>query len=668
MLWTGVLLVAGTIYAALASTRLCKKHCLECAELGLAPQNFSTRVCALECEQGVPSMAQWATCRNSLEAASNNNPQMSFITPRQLAKRSAEFPGEEGEGAVEEAFPVPHDIDADQVQKILNEKNAASHDLLHAIKMEEARESGDVFRQKPYEWTEDRDEELHKDIANALHDFLHEKLMKELEADGLSNHRHMEVTDVVHERGRPSENTHKTLQRDKVGGRFEDVQRGIPAKEAKRYGSFLRDAREREVPANEPGEEIDTNQRKRYGGFFGYSKRLYPENESNLNERDIELRGVSKKEQTRYGGFIRESDDEKLGEQRRGEEQLPKRYGGFIRQSDDEKLGEQRRGEEQLHKRYGGFIRESDDEKLGEQRRGEEQLHKRYGGFIRESDDEKLGEQRRGEEQLHKRYGGFIRESDDEKLGEQRRGGEEQLQKRYGGFIRESDGEKLGEQRRGEEQLHKRYGGFIRESDGEKLGEQRRGEEQLHKRYGGFIRESDDEKLGEQRHGEEQLHKRYGGFVRESDETLGEQIQGEDQLHKRYGGFVRESDETLGEQIQGEDQLHKRYGGFVRSNSGGITFNERKRNKEFLSLQKHSAPEDGRDNVDDKTKFGKGSTPFSRQGQLHPSDSYGDHEGGLPELQKRYGGFLRFRKLPNSESNEEEIQWPSFRSLQGYRK
>uniref|UniRef100_A0A8C4Q1X2 Uncharacterized protein n=1 Tax=Eptatretus burgeri TaxID=7764 RepID=A0A8C4Q1X2_EPTBU len=390
-------------------------------------------VCTLECERGVPSMTQWVTCRNSLQAASNNNPQMSFIKLRRLTKRSAEFPGEEGEGAVEEAYPLPRDIDADQAQKILNEKNAATHDLLRAIKMEEARESGDVFKQKPFKWTEDRDEELHKDIANALHDFLHEKLMKELEADRLSHHRHMEVAD---EGERPNENTRNTLQQDRIGGGFEDVQRGIPVKEAKRYGSFIRDAMEREPPANEPREEINTNQRKRYGGFFEYSKRHYPENGMNFM-RDTELPGASKKEQKRYGGFIRESDDEKLGEQRRGNEQLQKRYGGFI-----------------------------------------------------------------------------------------------------------------------------------------------------------------------------------------------------------------------------------------RSNNGGITFNERQRNKGFYGLQKHSAPENGQNNVDDKVKFEKGSTPFFRQGELHPSDFYmdGDHEGGPPELQKRYGSFLRFRKFPNSESNEEEIQWPSFRSLQGYRK
>lgn len=170
------------------------------------------------------------------------------------------------------------------------------------------------------------------------------------------------------------------------------------------------------------------------------------------------------------------------------------------------------------------------------------------------------------------------------------------LAKKYGGFM-------------------KRYGGFMKKTD--ELSplepeEEADGGETLAKRYGGFMKKDADEGDGlgnsldplkellgtgdnresspRQEAGDEEVSKRYGGFMRSLKRSpqLEEEAK---ELQKRYGGFMR----RVGRPEWWMD-YQKRYGGFL---------------KRFAD-----------------------SLPSNSEGESYSKE--------VPEMEKRYGGFMRF--------------------------
>ncbi|XP_022412516.1 proenkephalin-A [Delphinapterus leucas] len=171
--------------------------------------------------------------------------------------------------------------------------------------------------------------------------------------------------------------------------------------------------------------------------------------------------------------------------------------------------------------------------------------------------------------------------------------------------------------------LAKKYGGFM-------------------KRYGGFIKKMDELyplEPEEEANGGEILGKRYGGFMKKDTEEddsignpsdllkelLGEGNQREGAPHqegrddadvsKRYGGFMR----GLKRSPQLEDEakeLQKRYGGFMRRVGRPEWWTDyQKRYGGFLKRFADSLPSD-------------------KEGESYSKE--------VPEMEKRYGGFMRF--------------------------
>lgn len=171
------------------------------------------------------------------------------------------------------------------------------------------------------------------------------------------------------------------------------------------------------------------------------------------------------------------------------------------------------------------------------------------------------------------------------------------LAKKYGGFM-------------------KRYGGFMKKMDElypQEADEEANGGEVLAKRYGGFMKKNGEEEdvlanssdllkellgTGENREGgphqegsdDEDVSKRYGGFMRalKRSPQLEEEAK---ELQKRYGGFMR----RVGRPEWWMD-YQKRYGGFL---------------KRFAD-----------------------SLPSDEEGESYSKE--------VPEMEKRYGGFMRF--------------------------
>ncbi|TEA10178.1 hypothetical protein DBR06_SOUSAS6210043 [Sousa chinensis] len=171
--------------------------------------------------------------------------------------------------------------------------------------------------------------------------------------------------------------------------------------------------------------------------------------------------------------------------------------------------------------------------------------------------------------------------------------------------------------------LAKKYGGFM-------------------KRYGGFMKKMDELyplEPEEEANGGEILGKRYGGFMKKDTEEddsianpsdllkelLGEGNQREGAPHqegrddadvsKRYGGFMR----GLKRSPQLEDEakeLQKRYGGFMRRVGRPEWWTDyQKRYGGFLKRFADSLPSD-------------------EEGESYSKE--------VPEMEKRYGGFMRF--------------------------
>ncbi|XP_058524361.1 proenkephalin-A [Ochotona princeps] len=172
--------------------------------------------------------------------------------------------------------------------------------------------------------------------------------------------------------------------------------------------------------------------------------------------------------------------------------------------------------------------------------------------------------------------------------------------------------------------LAKKYGGFM-------------------KRYGGFMKKTDEfyplEPEGETNTGE-MLGKRYGGFMKKNadeEETLanssnllkellatgdshdsGHQHEGgdrEEEVSKRYGGFMRGVKRSPAVEDETKE-LQKRYGGFMRRVG---------RPEWWLDYQK---------------RYGGFLKRFA---EALPSDEEGEaYSKEVPEMEKRYGGFMRF--------------------------
>ncbi|XP_019566640.2 proenkephalin-A [Rhinolophus sinicus] len=171
--------------------------------------------------------------------------------------------------------------------------------------------------------------------------------------------------------------------------------------------------------------------------------------------------------------------------------------------------------------------------------------------------------------------------------------------------------------------LAKKYGGFM-------------------KRYGGFMKKMDELyplEPEEQANGGGMLAKRYGGFMKkdiEEDDSLGnssdllkellatgdnresshhQQGSDDEEVSKRYGGFMR----GLKRSPQLEDEakeLQKRYGGFMRRVG---------RPEWWMDYQK---------------RYGGFLKRFA---DSLPSDEEGEsYSKEVPQMEKRYGGFMRF--------------------------
>ncbi|XP_019354049.1 proenkephalin-A isoform X1 [Alligator mississippiensis] len=172
------------------------------------------------------------------------------------------------------------------------------------------------------------------------------------------------------------------------------------------------------------------------------------------------------------------------------------------------------------------------------------------------------------------------------------------LAKKYGGFM-------------------KRYGGFMKKMDElyhVEPEEETTGGEILAKRYGGFMKkDSDDDTLANSSDLLKELlgtgDNNEAGHYREISENDGE-------VSKRYGGFMR-SIKRSPELEDEAKELQKRYGGFMRRVG---------RPEWWLDYQK---------------RYGGFLKRFTDS--VLPSEEDGEsYSKEVPEMEKRYGGFMRF--------------------------
>ncbi|KAH0617691.1 hypothetical protein JD844_016187 [Phrynosoma platyrhinos] len=172
------------------------------------------------------------------------------------------------------------------------------------------------------------------------------------------------------------------------------------------------------------------------------------------------------------------------------------------------------------------------------------------------------------------------------------------LAKKYGGFM-------------------KRYGGFMKKMDELyhiEPEEEHNGEEILAKRYGGFMKkDSDDDALANS----SDLLKELLGTGENAEMGHYQDLNDNDgEIIKRYGGFMR----SIKRSPESEDEakeLQKRYGGFMRRVG---------RPEWWLDYQK---------------RYGGFLKRFADS--FPPSDEDGEsYSKEVPEMEKRYGGFMRF--------------------------
>ncbi|OPJ83478.1 proenkephalin-A [Patagioenas fasciata monilis] len=170
------------------------------------------------------------------------------------------------------------------------------------------------------------------------------------------------------------------------------------------------------------------------------------------------------------------------------------------------------------------------------------------------------------------------------------------LAKKYGGFM-------------------KRYGGFMKKMDElyrVEPEDEANGGEILAKRYGGFMKkDSDDDALA---NSSDLLKELLGdnpevGHYREINENDGD-------VSKRYGGFMR-SIKRSPELEDEAKELQKRYGGFMRRVG---------RPEWWLDYQKRYGGF--------LKRFADSILPSEEDGETYSKE--------VPEMEKRYGGFMRF--------------------------
>lgn len=164
----------------------------------------------------------------------------------------------------------------------------------------------------------------------------------------------------------------------------------------------------------------------------------------------------------------------------------------------------------------------------------------------------------------------------------------------------------------------KRYGGFMKKMDElypMEPEEEANGGEILAKRYGGFMKKDADE--GDTLANSSDLLKELlgTGDNRAKDSHQQESTNNDEDMSKRYGGFMR----SLKRSPQLEDEakeLQKRYGGFMRRVG---------RPEWWMDYQK---------------RYGGFLKRFA---ESLPSDEEGEnYSKEVPEIEKRYGGFMRF--------------------------
>ncbi|NXV10946.1 PENK protein, partial [Cepphus grylle] len=172
------------------------------------------------------------------------------------------------------------------------------------------------------------------------------------------------------------------------------------------------------------------------------------------------------------------------------------------------------------------------------------------------------------------------------------------LAKKYGGFM-------------------KRYGGFMKKMDElyrVEPEDEANGGEVLAKRYGGFMKkDSDDDALA---NSSDLLKELLGtgdnpevGHYREINENDGD-------VSKRYGGFMRSTKRSP--ELEDEaKELQKRYGGFMRRVG---------RPEWWLDYQKRYGGF--------LKRFADSILPSEEDGETYSKE--------VPEMEKRYGGFMRF--------------------------
>uniref|UniRef100_A0A6J0V8T0 Proenkephalin-A n=1 Tax=Pogona vitticeps TaxID=103695 RepID=A0A6J0V8T0_9SAUR len=172
------------------------------------------------------------------------------------------------------------------------------------------------------------------------------------------------------------------------------------------------------------------------------------------------------------------------------------------------------------------------------------------------------------------------------------------LAKKYGGFM-------------------KRYGGFMKKMDELyriEPEEESNGGEALAKRYGGFMKkDSDDDALANSSDLLKELlatgENAETGHYRDLNDN-------DSEVMKRYGGFMK-SIKRSPEMEDDVKELQKRYGGFMRRVG---------RPEWWLDYQK---------------RYGGFFKRFADS--LSPSDEDGEsYSKEVPEVEKRYGGFMRF--------------------------
>ncbi|XP_003205108.3 proenkephalin-A [Meleagris gallopavo] len=172
------------------------------------------------------------------------------------------------------------------------------------------------------------------------------------------------------------------------------------------------------------------------------------------------------------------------------------------------------------------------------------------------------------------------------------------LTKKYGGFM-------------------KRYGGFMKKMDElyhPESEDEANGEEILAKRYGGFMKkDSDDDALANS----SDLLKELLGAGDNPEAAHYRGINENDgDVSKRYGGFMR-SIKRSPELEDEAKELQKRYGGFMRRVG---------RPEWWLDYQKRYGGF--------LKRFADSILPSEEDGETYSKE--------VPEMEKRYGGFMRF--------------------------